>query len=893
MEKRLILIDGYSLFFRAFFATAYTGQFMHTSEGLPTNALFAFSNMIFRVLNEHNFTHIAVALDPGEKTFRHDILPEYKGTRSETPPEMYPQFELLPELLKALNIKYYRVSKYEADDIIGTLAREAEREGYKVDILSSDRDLLQLVDTNTRVRLLKKGLSEIEDVTPEALYADMEIKPEQIIDLKGLMGDNSDNIPGVPGIGPKTALKLLHQYGTIEKLYDHIDELKGKQREKLVLHETQARLSKVLATIECDINVGVTLDTLQYSGIDLQAAQQFYRKIEAKTLVKKVQNIYDMQQTTMAIDEMQNLDGLLDDILPENIELATADTILTIADTAILYLEHPYENYHLHQQPLYVAIKDVTQIYIFPWNAFIQNETVLAWLADEDKHKAVFDSKKVYAIAHYADITIKGVNFDIALATYVMNPGAKIEELADVAQVLSFSFPFQENIYGKGAKFSTEHTDKIIDYTKSAIEMCELCIHELEETLAEEQLTSLLHDIEMPVAKILSEMEVTGIRVDANVLKAQGEIISQRINKLTQDIWQFAGEEFNIASPKQLGVILFEKLHLPVIKKTKTGYSTAADVLEQLLPEHDIIPLITEYRQLTKLDSTYIKGLIPMISTDGKIHTIYKQALTQTGRLSSIEPNLQNIPIRLEEGRLIRKAFVPENNQYVLVASDYSQIELRVLAELADVAELIDAFKHNRDIHTETATKIFDVPSEQVTPLMRSQAKTVNFGIIYGMSDFGLATQLGITRQEAKNFIERYFELFPGVRDYMNRTIASAEKRGYVETVLKRRRYFPTIHSKNFNERNFARRAAMNAPIQGSAADILKVAMIKIDQKLKMDNYQTKMLLQVHDELIFDVPEDELERVSAMIVAEMTHAYQMDVPLAVSIAEGHNWYETK
>ena len=891
--KKLILVDGYSLFFRAFYATAYTGNYMQTSDGLPTNALFSFSNMMFRILNEHNFTHILVALDPGGKTFRHDLLPEYKGTRSETPPEMRPQFELLPELLDVLNIKYYVKQNYEADDIIGTLAREAERSGYRVDVLSSDRDLLQLVDQNTRVRLLKKGLSEIDDVTPEILYQDMEITPTQVTDLKGLMGDTADNIPGVPGIGPKTALKLLHTYTTLENLYEHIDELKGKQKEKLAFYETQARLSKVLATIECDLSLDITLDELAYDSVDLHAAQQFFRKIEAKTLVKKVQNIYDMQTSTKAIDELQNLDGLLDDIIPASITLGDSQTTYQFSDEVIFYLEHPYENYHEHQQPLYVAIKDAAETIIFAWRDFLENESLLTWLANPQKTKQVFDSKKIYAICHYANINTEGITFDITLATYVMNPSNKIDELADVAQVFEYSLPFQENIYGKGAKFSIEDTDKIIEYTKNSAEMCELCIKDLTENLAEENLDRLLIDVEMPVAKILAEMEFTGIRVDVAVLKEQGEVIQKRIAALQATIFQLAEEEFNIASPKQLGVILFEKLQLPVIKKTKTGYSTAADVLEQLLPEHDIIAPILEYRQLTKLDSTYIKGLISTVAADGKVHTIYKQAQTQTGRLSSIEPNLQNIPIRLEEGRLIRKAFIPDNVDNLLVASDYSQIELRVLAELANVDELIQAFQLGRDIHRETATKIFDVPSEEVTSLMRSQAKTVNFGIIYGMSDFGLATQLGIGRNAAKQFIEKYFALFPGVRDYMNKTIASAEKKGYVETILGRRRYFPTIHSRNFNERNFAKRAAMNAPIQGSAADILKLAMVKIDRLLKEKHFKTKMILQVHDELIFDVPHDELATVKTMIVEEMTHAYQMNVPLAVSVEEGKSWYEAK
>jgi len=890
--KKLILIDGYSLFFRAFYATAYAGNFMMTSTGIPTNAIYSFSTMLFRILSEYNFTHILVALDAGGKTFRHDLFSSYKGTRGKAPDELLPQFEMLPDLLDALQVKHYQKVQYEADDIIGTLAREAESAEYDVTIFSSDRDLLQLLDERTSVQLLKKGLTDVVVMTPSVLEAEMHVAPDQVPDLKGLMGDSSDNIPGVPGIGPKTAVKLLTEYGTLENLYEHLDDLKGKQKENLEMHESQARLSKELATIARDLTIDLSLDDLAYHGIDLQATQQFFRTIESNTLIRKAQSVYDMQVATEAMETSDLVDGLCKDVAPEPLVLANSDDTYVFSNETILYLEHPWENYHEYRDPLYVGVKTAEQIHVFTWLDFKANKSVLAWLRDKHKKKVVFDSKKLIVICHYAGLELAGLDFDIMLAAYLLNPSNKVNELAEVAQIFGYSMPFQENIYGKGAKFSTADTPKIIEYTQRSVEMASVCTTNLRADLAD-SLRKLLFDMEMPIARILAQMEVTGIRVDAQMLREQGDIITTRIKALEEQIYQLAGEDFNISSPRQLGVILFEKLHLPVIKKTKTGYSTANDVLEQLLSEHAIIGLIVEYRQLTKLDSTYIKGLVPMIAPDGKIHTIYKQAQTQTGRLSSIDPNLQNIPIRLPEGRLIRKAFIPDNPNNVLVSSDYSQIELRILAHLANVPELITAFQNERDIHQETAMRIFDVADADVTDLMRSQAKSVNFGIIYGMSDFGLATQLGISRAEAKQFIEKYFTLFPGVREYMNTTIEQAEKQGYVETMFGRRRYFPSIHSRNFNERNFAKRAAMNAPLQGSAADILKLAMIKIDAELKASQSQTKMLLQVHDELIFDVPKNELATVMAMIADTMIHACEMRVPLAVSMHAGDSWYDAK
>lgn len=892
--KRIVIIDGYSLFFRAYHATAYTGNYMHTSTGVPTNAIVAFSNMMFRILNEHNFSHLVVALDPGGKTFRHELMPEYKGTRAETPTEMIPQFNMLPELLDALNIPFIKREGYEADDVIGTLAEDAEKSGFKIDVLTSDRDMLQLIDTNTTIRLLKKGLSEIKDMNAEDLMEEMGIVPAQVTDMKGLMGDSADNIPGVPGIGPKTATMLLTDFETLEGVYEHIDDIKGKRKENLIEHKDQAFLSKKLATITCCVDLGdVTLDSLAYSTIDLPASQQFFRKIEANSLVKRSQTVYDMQVATEVIGDTYEMGGLLTDVdLNGPIELATKDETFTFSDETVLYLEHPYENYHIYQEPLYAVIVTEEEQAIFDWNTFKENEQVVEWLADDNKKKIVFDSKKAYCLMAYANLAFKGVAFDVQLASYVINPVDKNDEVADIANNLEHALLYQEHVYGKNAKFSIEDRDAIMNYAIESAVMVQQCSRELKEVLGEEELEHLFYDVELPLAKVLADMELTGVRVDKTVLEEQGTIIEKRIKELETQIYECAGETFNISSPKQLGVILFEKLKLPVIKKTKTGYSTDAKVLEALQGQDPIIDYIGEYRQMTKLNSTYIKGLIPMIMDDGKIHTIYRQAQTQTGRLSSIEPNLQNIPIRLPEGKLVRKAFIPDTSDNCFIAADYSQIELRVLAELAGVEALTEAFVNGRDIHTETAQQIFGLASrEEVTPLMRSHAKAVNFGIIYGMSDFGLATQLKISRGEAKMFIERYFELFPGIKDYMDKSIKQAEKDGYVETVLKRRRYFPTITSRNFNERNFAKRAAMNAPIQGSAADILKLAMITIDKRLSKENMESKMILQVHDELIFDVVPGEQAKMDIIIEEEMTSAFEMNVPLKVEITEGSNWYE--
>ena len=786
-----------------------------------------------------------------------------------------------------------KIADYEADDVIGTIAKRAEAEGYYVDVLTSDRDMLQLIDDKTTIRLLKKGLSEIEDVNAEVLMETMEVVPSQIPDMKGLMGDSADNIPGVPGIGPKTATKLLKQFTTLEAMYERIDELKGKQKEKLIDNKEQAFMSKDLATIRCNVEIpDLDMQNFTYSSIDLMASQQFFREIESNTLVKRAQNIYDMQTCTDISGCEESVGGLLDGVLAQAPELTSANEEIEFSEETILYMEHPYENYHVYNKPLFIGIQNDAATYIFTWEDFIANKSVLAWLADASKGKIVFDSKKIYSFFGAHGIPFTGITFDVQLASYVINPIDTNDEIADIANNLEHALYYQEHIYGKGAKFSTEDTEKIIQYVEDATNMMRICATELQEKVTAYGLLDLLVNVEMPLAEVLADMENVGVRVDAQVLEAQGTVIKARIDALEAEIHDLAGEPFNISSPKQLGVILFERLKLPVIKKTKTGYSTAANVLEALQHEHPIIELIGEYRQMSKLNSTYINGLLPMISEDGKIHTIYKQAQTQTGRLSSIEPNLQNIPTKLPEGKLIRKAFTADSLEHKLLAADYSQIELRVLAELAGVDALKDAFIHGRDIHTETARKIFDLEnSDEVTALMRSQAKAVNFGIIYGMSDFGLATQLNISRHEAKAFIEKYFELFPGIKDYMEKAIREAEKTGYVETILKRRRYFPTINSKNFNERNFAKRAAMNAPIQGSAADILKLAMNAIYKRLAKEGLQSKMILQVHDELIFDVVAGEVEIMQQLVNEEMTKAYIMSVPLEVEAAIGDNWYE--
>ncbi|PTR46084.1 DNA polymerase I [Geobacillus thermodenitrificans] len=876
LKKKLVLIDGNSVAYRAFFAL----PLLHNDKGIHTNAVYGFTMMLNKILAEEQPTHLLVAFDAGKTTFRHETFQEYKGGRQQTPPELSEQFPLLRELLKAYRIPAYELDHYEADDIIGTLAARAEQEGFEVKIISGDRDLTQLASRHVTVDITKKGITDIEPYTPETVREKYGLTPEQIVDLKGLMGDKSDNIPGVPGIGEKTAVKLLKQFGTVENVLASIDEVKGeKLKENLRQHRDLALLSKQLASICRDAPVELSLDDIVYEGQDREKVIALFKELGFQSFLEK-----------MAAPAAEGEKPL------EEMEFAIVDVITEemLADKAALVVEVMEENYHDAPIVGIALVNEHGRFFMRPETALADSQ-FLAWLADETKKKSMFDAKRAVVALKWKGIELRGVAFDLLLAAYLLNPAQDAGDIAAVAKMKQYeAVRSDEAVYGKGAKRSLPDEQTLAEHLVRKAAAIWALEQPFMDDLRNNEQDQLLTKLEQPLAAILAEMEFTGVNVDTKRLEQMGSELAEQLRAIEQRIYELAGQEFNINSPKQLGVILFEKLQLPVLKKTKTGYSTSADVLEKLAPHHEIVENILHYRQLGKLQSTYIEGLLKVVRPDtGKVHTMFNQALTQTGRLSSAEPNLQNIPIRLEEGRKIRQAFVPSEPDWLIFAADYSQIELRVLAHIADDDNLIEAFQRDLDIHTKTAMDIFHVSEEEVTANMRRQAKAVNFGIVYGISDYGLAQNLNITRKEAAEFIERYFASFPGVKQYMENIVQEAKQKGYVTTLLHRRRYLPDITSRNFNVRSFAERTAMNTPIQGSAADIIKKAMIDLAARLKEEQLQARLLLQVHDELILEAPKEEIERLCELVPEVMEQAVTLRVPLKVDYHYGPTWYDAK
>lgn len=872
-KKKIVLLDGNSLAYRAFFAL----PLLTNDQGIHTNAVYGFTMMLQNILDEEQPTHMLVAWDAGKTTFRHETFTEYKGGRQKTPPELSEQFPYIRKLLEAYNIPQYELDSYEADDIIGTLSHQANDVGNEVIIISGDKDLTQLATDHTTVYITRKGITDMEKYTPAHVQEKYGIQPKQIIDMKGLMGDTSDNIPGVPGVGEKTALKLLIEYGSVENVYASLDQITAKKlKENLTANEEQAYMSKQLATIEVAAPLTVSIDELTYNGPNLEKVTSIYQELKFKTLLDKM----DVQP---------------EDTVEEKIEVThvTSFSEHQLINNMAIHIEMMEENY-LTAELLGIGLADAQH------NYFIRIEDALAcdvfqrWLQDPAKQKYTSDAKATYAALARYDIVANGFEFDLLLAAYIVNPSMNHTDFAAI--VRDFHYPHvqsDEHVYGKGAKKKVPALDQIAEHACRKARAVYEIKPMIEEKLNENDQFTLYHELELPLALILGKMESTGVKTELDTLQQIGKELSIRLEELEKTIYELAGETFNINSPKQLGVILFEKMGLTPIKKTKTGYSTAADVLEKLESEHEIIGYLLTYRQLGKLNSTYIEGLSKEIHEDGKIHTRFQQALTQTGRLSSINPNLQNIPIRLEEGRKIRAAFVPSEAGWYLFAADYSQIELRVLAHMSKDEKLIEAFRAGEDIHTKTAMDVFGVDRDAVTSDMRRTAKAVNFGIIYGISDYGLSQNLNITRKEAANFISTYLKSFPGVAQYMENIVQEAKEKGYVTTLMNRRRYLPEINSSNFNLRSFAERTAMNTPIQGSAADIIKKAMINMDHRLQQEGLRAKMLLQVHDELIFEVPEDELEVMKKIVPEVMESAIELDVPLKVDWASGLTWYDTK
>lgn len=878
MSQTVLLIDGNSITFRAFYAT-YTSLDRFTNHaGIHTNAIFGFNNMLDNLLQRIRPDKVLVAFDAGRTTFRTAKFADYKGGRQKTPSELSEQIPLIKELLDGYQIAHYELVDWEADDIIGTVAKQSAANGDDVIIVTGDQDLTQLAADRITVAVTKKGVAEIDEYTPESIMADQGVTPKQIIDLKGLRGDTSDNYPGVTGIGPKTALKLIKEYGSIEALYEQVDDLKkSKMKDNLIADRENAFLSKELATIRQDAPVEIELSALDYAGPDTDKLRAFFTEMDMKTALKRLGG--DVPQEVAKAEYTV--------LTPENL-----DAVQQLTGPLAFNLEMLTDNYHLADIVAF-TIADATHTFVSQDLSLLDDLTLHLWLEDDARDLTVFDTKRNVVAARRLGFNLKPT-FDVLLAAYLLDPDDNSDDLGTLARRNDYDqLPSDEEVYGKGVKRALPEDDVLYNHLALKAQALLALRPTLTQALEDQQETALFADLEMPLATVLADMEIRGIKVQPETLQEMGETLTGSLNVLEQDIYREAEHEFNLNSPKQLGVVLFEELGLPIIKKTKTGYSTSVEVLEQLKSSHPIIQMILDWRALAKVQSTYVVGLQKTIQPDGKIHTRYQQTLTQTGRLSSVEPNLQNIPAR-GLGKQVRQAFVPSEPGWVIYSSDYSQIELRVLAHISGDANMQEAFREGRDIHANTAMKIFNVADPaDVTSDMRRQAKATNFGIVYGISDFGLAKNIGITRKQAKAFIDGYFEQYPQVHDYMDKMVKQAREQGYVETLLHRRRYLHDINSRNFNLRGFAERTAMNTPIQGSAADIIKVAMVHMAAVLKEHHMQARMLLQVHDELIFEAPESELEQLRELTIKVMDSAYKLDVPLKVDSHAGANWYDVK
>lgn len=876
MSEKIVLIDGHSILNRAFYGIPD----LTNSEGLHTNAVYGFLNILFKILDEEKAQYLAVAFDLKAPTFRHKRYEQYKGTRKPMPRELSQQVPVMKEVLTAMGIPLLMLEGYEADDLLGTVAKRMEREGMEVSVVSGDRDLLQLATDRIKIRIpkTKRTGTEIEDYHTQDVIERYQVTPLQIIELKALMGDSSDNIPGIPGVGEKTATKLIAEYGSIENAYAHVEEIKpNKAKESLKNHYDLARLSKELATINIDSPVEFQPEEARIGNLYTEEAFALYKKLEFKNLLSRFDCSGPDNDVT---EQFRTLE-----------ELSEAETVFEKAGLAssvgfLLLMEG--------KEVFGCSLAFGEEICFLPAQGLLTGEYLAGKL--EELLKKVPKAGTFQLKEQLCRLTVpdRAKVMDLSIGAYLVNPLKDTYGYEDVAkEYLGILAPSKTELLGK-AGFAGD------GYSQEAARNCACygaytawkAMEPLEEKLEELQMRRLFDEIEMPLVYTLYDMEREGILVEADALHAYGEQLVGRIAELEQEIWNQAGEQFNINSPKQLGVILFEKLQLPGGKKTKTGYSTAADVLEKLADEAPIVNLILEYRQLTKLKSTYADGLANYVGEDGRIHSTFNQTITATGRISSTEPNLQNIPVRMELGRLIRKVFIPKEG-YVFVDADYSQIELRVLAHISGDEHLVQAYQEAQDIHRITASQVFHIPFDQVTDLQRRNAKAVNFGIVYGISSFGLSQDLSITRKEASHYIEQYFQTYPGIKRFLDETVEHARKEGYVTTMFGRRRPVPELKSSNFMQRSFGERVAMNAPIQGTAADIIKIAMIRVNERLRREGLSSRLILQVHDELLVEARQEERERVETILREEMQGAAKLSVRLEISMHTGTNWYEAK
>ena len=881
MNKTLVIIDGNSIINRAFYALPE----MSNKEGLKTNAIYGFTNMLLKIIDTYNPTHISVAFDRKAPTFRHIEFKEYKAGRKKMPDELREQFEPLKDLLDKFNIHRLEIDGYEADDIIGTVSKIAEDNGFKVYIVTGDKDAIQLASNKTTTLITKKGVGEVEEYDYDSVIEKYEMTPTQFIDLKGLMGDKSDNIPGVPGIGEKTGIKLIKEFSSIEGIFDNIDSIKGSTKKKLEENKELAIMSKKLATIIRDVPVEFNLEELEYGNYNTKDILDVFKYLGFTSLIPRIGSLDESEdivnEANVEISKLEDIDEFINKVKENNeLIIKTVTREGNILDKRIKYI--------------FLSV-DGKKIYYVEEDSIYKLEYIFT--SNEIK-KLGYNLKDDYISLKPYGIKLENIYFDITIAEYLIDSmsSTSYECSAIAMKYLTKKVKTKEELLGKGVKAKkyqdldfeelSSHISQIIDTVKNVMPI-------MEENLKESNMDGLLYHVEMPLVEVLADMEYEGVKVDKEKLNELGSQFKEIIKKLESEIYKISGEEFNINSPKQLGVILFEKLGLPVIKKTKTGYSTNAEVLDKLKDQSPIIDKIIEYRQIVKLNSTYVEGLLSIINPiDGRIHSSFNQTITTTGRISSTEPNLQNIPVKLEMGRNIRKVFISDKG-CKLVDADYSQVELRVLAHMSQDETMIDAFKHNEDIHTKTASQVFNVSMDEVTSKQRSDAKAVNFGIVYGKSDFGLSEDLNIPVKQAKEYIENYFNKYNKIKEFMDNIIDDASSNGYVTTILNRRRYIPEIKSSNFMLRNAGKRAAMNAPIQGSAADIIKIAMINVYKKLEENNLKSKLILQVHDELIVEAVDSEIDIVKKIVKDEMENAVCLDVNLDVDLNIGDSWYDTK
>lgn len=892
LADKLMIIDGSSLLYRAFYAL----PLLSTKDGIYTNGVYGFLTMLYKILEDYEPEYICVAFDRKSPTFRHLEYEEYKANREEAPDELSLQFPIVKDILNKMNIYQVDIDGFEADDIAGTIAKMGNQNDLDVILVTGDKDYLQLINEKTKVLLTRKGITELEEYDEKKMFEEYGLNSKQFVDLKGLMGDKSDNIPGVPGVGEKTGIKLLKEFDSIENIYENIEDVRGKKtRESLLENQTQAFMSKKLAQIITNVPIEISIDDLKFKEPNYDALKGVYEKLQFNSFIEKfpdkvIRSWKDkvFEETDYKIVTLDNIDDILDEINKKK----------KIVFKFIYSGDNP-----LKDELLGIAFK-VREGHSYYIDFLDGNIEVDCFM---NKFKHIFEDESIEKLGHNIkediiilfryNINISNIHFDSMIGQYIIDPSQNDYSINELSKTyLKIAVPKEEDILGKGKKklsFKDISSEKREEYFCALVDV----VYKLEEPIKAEieiqNMSKLYYDVELPLIEVLANMEYTGFRVDLDILRDLGYGFDDQIQGLTKEIYKLAGKEFNINSPKQLGNVLFEDLKLPVIKKTKTGYSTNAEVLDKLKNQHPIVENVLKYRQIMKLKTTYIDGLLNLIDDEtGRIHSSFNQTITTTGRISSTEPNLQNIPVKTEEGRNIRKAFVPKDG-FVLVDGDYSQIELRVLAHISDDPKLKEAFYNDEDIHTRTASEVFHVPKDEVTPLMRSRAKAVNFGIVYGISDYGLSRDLDISRKEAKEYIENYLKNYRYVKDYMDDIVNLGKEKGYVETILHRRRYLPELHSKNYAIRSFGERIAMNTPIQGSAADIIKMAMVRVYKELEKRNMKSKLILQVHDELIIEAHKDELEEIKEIMKDIMENCVDLKVPLKVDIEVGDSWYDTK